>query len=83
MTEKQGRPVDCRRVEIEQIDPMTCQYRYRGERLAYLSRGRLRKIAQRFDLPADGVKLEIYNRLIRHLEETGAPDDLKLKGKAV
>ena len=63
-------------VDLQQIDFMACRFTWGGKKLCYLSRGKLRVIARQLDLSHDGVKLQIYNRVMAYLEESGAKAEI-------
>lgn len=65
-------------VDLQQIDVMACPFKWHGRKICYLSRGRLRIIAKSFGVPADGVKLQIYNRIMAHLEQSNAKVEIKM-----
>ena len=59
-----------------QIDLMSCPFKWGGKKICYLSRGKLRVIATQIGVSADGAKLQIYNRVVAHLEESGASPEI-------
>ena len=70
-------------VDLPQIDFMSCQFKWHGTKICYLSRGKLRVIAKDLGVLADGVKLQIYNRIVTHLEQNGASPEISRKAKYV
>ncbi len=70
------------RVEVEQIDPSNCPYRLHGQNLSYLSRGKLRILAKNLGLSPEGIKLELFKRIVWHLHETGAKAEISEAAKA-
>lgn len=63
-------------LELHQIDLTECPFTWHGKKICYLSRGKLRVIAKQFGLAADGVKIDIYNRIVSHLGQSVAPKEL-------
>ncbi len=63
-------------VELRQIDFISCQFKWQGKKICYLSRGKLRVIAKQFGLAADGMKIDIYDRVVSHLEQNGAKAEI-------
>ena len=55
-------------IDLAQIDLMACPFTWGGTKICYLSRGKLRVIAKQIGVAADGVKMDIYNRIVMHLE---------------
>ena len=66
-------------MNIEQIDPTMCPFNLQGENIAYLSRGKMRGVAKDLGVSPDGVKLELYKRLVFHLTRHGVAE---IKGLA-
>ncbi len=56
-----------------------CKYTLNGENIAAMRRARLRKIAQQFDLDAEGEKNDILRRIVAHLQAIEAPLELSEK----
>lgn len=69
--------------DLQQIDLAECPFKWHGTKICYLSRGRLRMIAKDLDLSPDGVKLQIYNRVVAHLEESGASPEINKRANRV
>lgn len=63
-------------IELNQIKPETCEFKWRGTKLCYLSRGRLRSVAKDLGLSIDGVKREIYNRIVLRLEQSNSKAEI-------
>lgn len=82
MTETEGRPVDCRPVNIEQIeyvDPAAPGYQLHGINIARVSRGKLLRFARRKNIQVDGdTKIDIYHAIAYHLRQIGWPADRDL-----
>ena len=70
-------------MELQQIDLMACSFKWQGTKICYLSRGKLRMIAKDVGVSPDGMKLQIYNRIMAHLEENGASPEISKKAKYV
>ena len=62
--------------EYPQIDFAECYFKWHGKKICYLSRGRLCKIAKDRGVAADGIKLQIYNRLVAQLENSNAGPEI-------
>lgn len=63
-------------VDLAQIDFLACQFTWGGKKLCYLSRGKLRVIAKQLGVAADDAKIDIYNRIVWHLEQIGASPEI-------
>ena len=63
-------------MDLNQIEPADCLFTLHGEKLAYLSRGKLRILAKQLGLSPDGVKLALYTRIVSRLEEDGAEAEI-------
>ena len=63
-------------MDLNQIEPADCLFTLHDEKLAYLSRGRLRILAKQLGVAPDGVKLELYERIVLHLEQSGAEAEI-------
>ena len=63
-------------VDLQQIDVIACPFKWHGTKLCYLSRGRLRMIAKDVDVSPDGAKIDLYDRIVTCLEQSGAEAEI-------
>ncbi len=70
-------------IDLQQIDVMSCPFTWGGTKLCYLSRGKLRVIAKQIGVAADGVKIDVYDRIVMNLEQNGAQAEISKKAKYV
>ena len=70
-------------VDLQQIDLMACPFTWGGKKICYLSRGKLRVIAKQLGLSPDGVKIDIYNRIVMNLEQNGAKAEISKRANHV
>lgn len=59
-------------MNIEEIDREACQFKYRGKNVAYLSQRNMRALAQHLGVDSEGTKLQVFNKIVSYLEESGA-----------
>ena len=59
-------------MHIEQFKPAECRFKFRGKNIAYLSARNTRNLAMNLGVESDGTKLEVYERIVSHLDESGA-----------
>ena len=55
-----------------EIDLMACRFKWRGTKICYLSRGWLRLLAKDLGVSPEGRKIDIYEEIMRHIEQNGA-----------
>ncbi len=59
-------------MNIEQIDPAKYPFTFRGKNIAYLSRRNMRALAKHLSVDSEGTKLQVFNKIVSYLEESGA-----------
>ena len=59
-------------MDIEQINPAECRFKFRGKNIAYLSARNTRNLAKNLGVDSEGTKLQVYERIVSHLDESGA-----------
>ena len=59
-------------MDIEQFNPAECRFKFRNKNIAYLSARNTRDLAMNLGVESDGTKLQVYERIVSHLEESGA-----------
>lgn len=58
------------------LAPRDVRYTINGENLHHMRRARLRVLAKKLNLPADGTHQTLLRGIIAQLDMTGAPDEL-------
>ncbi len=59
-------------MDIEQINPAECRFSFRGKNIAYLSARNTRNLARHVGVDSEGTKLQVFNKIVAQLEESGA-----------
>ncbi len=59
-------------MNIEEIDREACQFKFRGKNIAYLSQRNMRNLAKHLSVDSEGTKLQVFNKIVSYLEESGA-----------
>ena len=59
-------------MHIELFNPAECRFKFRGKNIAYLSARNTRALAKNLGVDSEGTKLQVYERIVSHLEDSGA-----------
>ena len=59
-------------MHIELFNPAECRFKFRGKNIAYLSARNTRSLAKNLGVESEGTKLQVYERIVSHLEDSGA-----------
>jgi len=59
-------------MHIELFNPAECRFKFRGKNIAYLSARNTRNLAKNLGIDSEGTKLQVYERIVSHLDESGA-----------